>query len=235
MPTTGSANKIKLYSHWNSVCTERVRIALNLKKLQHDLIPLNVDSHAAIVKINPMHQVPALVHNGKALAESMAILHYLDRVFPEPRLFPDDPYTMGKVMNICEIVNSHLQPQTGFRVFRQLREQFNLTTQQKTVWATHFLELGLSGVEAHLRETAGDFSVGNSVSAADCYVVPQAFQAELYLVDLSKYPRINSVFQRCRKIPAFEAADVLHQVDTPPGTTANAICYVTGDKNTGIK
>ncbi|MDP3273858.1 MAG: maleylacetoacetate isomerase [Deltaproteobacteria bacterium] len=187
---------LRLYQYWRSSASWRVRWALAHKGIAFESIPVNLleqgqrsDSHTAR---NPMQHVPALeVSPGRFLAESVAILEWLEQMHPDPALYPSDPWLRARVRQVCELVNAGIQPLQNLTVLAAVSSDAEV----KKAWAARFNARGLTALEsllctldAELGE--GTFAVGNSLTAADLFVVPQVYSARRFAVDLTPFPRV---------------------------------------------
>lgn len=210
-----------LYSYYRSSCAYRVRIALNLKGLDYEYRPVHLVRDGGeqykedYLKFNPMGQVPCLIHDDKVLTQSLAILQYLDEVFPKPAIFPPDPFGKAKVLQLCETINAGIQPLQNLSVLRHLDGTFEAGDKGKFDWAHYWIARGFNAFEAMLRETAGTYCLGNEVTAADALLVPQIYNANRFKVDLDAYPTIQRVWAACRELQAFIDAEPENQIDAP--------------------
>ncbi len=211
---------MKLYNYWRSSCSWRVRIALNWKRQPFSYLPVHLlkdggqQKAEPYARLNPMQSVPLLeVEDGGYLfhlAQSMAILEYLEERWPEPRLLPVDRMARARVRQASEIVNSGIQPYQNTSV--QKRVKHELRGDEKA-WARHFITHGLQALEPLLQSTAGRYAVGDEVTFADCFLVPQLYHARRYEVDLAPFPTLTRVETACATLPAFEAAHPNRQPD----------------------
>jgi maleylpyruvate isomerase len=211
---------MKLYSYWRSSSAWRVRIGLHWKKQPfayaavHLLKDGGQQKVETFARLNPMQSVPLLeVEDGGKLvhiAQSMAILEYLDERWPEPPLLPGDRLARAQVRQAAEIINSGIQPYQNTSVQKHVKHALH---GDEKAWARHFIEVGLRGLEPLLHSTAGRYSVGNQVSLADCYLVPQLYHARRYGVDLTPFPTLTRVEAACAELPAFQAAHPDRQPD----------------------
>lgn len=210
---------MKLYSYWRSSSSWRVRIALNVKELKHEIVPVHLlhdggqQRSANFTRLNPLKEVPALeLEEGgqpAVLTQSMAIIEYLEEAYPMPALLPQPPMLRAKVRQLAEMINSGTQPLQNL-VILQAIEQLGGS---KEAWAKQWIARGLTAVEAVAQGTAGRFLVGDSVTLADLFLVPQLYGARRFNVDLAAYPRLTQVEAALNALPAFAAAHADKQVD----------------------
>jgi maleylacetoacetate isomerase len=213
---------LRLYTFWRSSSAWRVRIGLALKGLGHELRPVNLatgeqfqDAHRAR---SPLGQVPVLEveQDGRMLrlVQSMAILEWLDERFPEPPLLPADPEGRARVRALAEHVNSGTQPLQNAVVLRMLKEKL---PGYERVWAQHHIARGLEGLERAVSDGgAGRYCHGDTPGLADCYLVPQMYNARRYGVDVAPFPTLRRIEDACAALPAFQAAHADRQPDAPP-------------------
>ena len=213
---------IKLYSFWRSSASYRVRIALNLKGLAYEYVPVhltrdggeqNAPSYRAL---NPQGRVPLLVDGDFRLAQSLAILDYLESLRPEPALVPWEPKPRARVLAFCHAIASDIQPLQNTGPQKMLGERFGADDAAKAAWNRHWIQQGLEALErerAELPEAKCAF--GDAPSWADCVLVPQVYNAERWQCDLTRFPRLHALAQRLRQLPAFAAAHPDRQPDAP--------------------
>ena len=167
-----------LYSYWRSSCSYRVRIALYLKEIPFEYRAVHLVRHGgeqhgeSYRRLNPLAEVPCLIHGDFTLTQSMAILGYLDRLKAEPALFPDDPRQEARVIQLCEIVNAGTQPLQNSAVLKALGERYAQEMEGRIDWARHWIGRGLAALEAKVRETAGRFCVGDRLTAVEVKLGP---------------------------------------------------------------
>lgn len=215
---------MKLYGFWRSSSAWRVRIALELKGVVFENVPVHLlrqggEQHApAFVEKNPMAQVPVLEveENGTrfSLTQSLAIVEYLEERFGEPLLLPGDAHLRARAREFAEIVNSGIQPfqNSGFRAELK-RFMPNLAP---GALCKPFVEKGLRALELLALPTAQGFALGERVTLADVYLVPQLYQARRLEIDLGPYPTLLRVERTCQGLPAFQRAHPDRQPDAEP-------------------
>ena len=208
-----------LYSYWRSSCSYRVRIALHLKKLDFEYRPVHLvreggEQHsAAYAALNPSEEVPCLVHEGRALSQSMAILQYLDHLQPSPRLFPKDPWQAAQVLALAESINTGIQPIQNLSVLQEIDTLYKAGPSGKASWAAHWIQRGFEALEKKLVHTAGTFAFGDRVSVVDAFLVPQVYNANRFKLDMSQFPAIDAVNAHCMSLEAFQKAEPAQQPD----------------------
>ncbi|XP_066854252.1 maleylacetoacetate isomerase isoform X1 [Anser cygnoides] len=211
---SSAAAKPILYGYFRSSCSWRVRIALALKGIAYDQVPVNLlkdggqQFSAEFKAVNPMQQVPALKIDGITLSQSLAIIHYLEDTRPNPRLLPQDPKKRAQVRMISDHIASGIQPLQNLKVLKQMGER-------KTEWAQKCIASGFQALEQVLQQTAGRYCVGDEVSMADLCLVPQVANAERFNVDLGPYPTITRINKALLELEAFKVSHPSQQPDTP--------------------
>lgn len=210
---------MKLYGYWRSSAAYRVRIALNLKQLSFENIPVHLvkdggEQHAPAYKaMNPAQLVPTFVDDNVTLNQSLAIIEYLDEMYPEPRLLPTGAGSKAQVRALALDIACDLHPLNNLRVLQYLTGPLKLTDEQKTQWIHHWLNVGFTAFEQRLAKTAGQYCVGDNVTLADICLVPQVYNAQRFALDMSAYPVINSVYHQCQQLAAFALAAPEQQAD----------------------
>ena len=212
--------QITLYNYWRSSASHRVRIALALKGLAYEYVAVNLlagehsaDTHKAR---SPTGYVPCLSIDGTEYAESVAIVELLDERFPSPPLFPADAHGRARVRALVEIVNSGIQPLQNLNVLRHLSSDADVQRN----WVQHFVARGLAALEAAMvaqeREgVGGNFAYGEGPTAADVFLVPQAFAARRFQVDVAPFRRVARAFDAAMHLDAFRRAAPENQPDAP--------------------
>jgi maleylpyruvate isomerase len=208
---------VKLYGYWRSGATWRVRIALAYKGVAHGYQPVNLLSGEQRAEgyraLNLMESVPLLEWNEggavRRLAQSLAILDFLEQRFPTPPLLPTDPWLRARAHQLAEMVNSGMQPFQTPLVLGKVKE---LGGDEKA-WVQFFHVRGLAALEEETSRTAGRFSVGDAPSIADCCLVPQLYACRRFKVDLTPYPTLTRIEAACEALPSFQAAHPDRQPD----------------------
>ncbi|XP_011866471.1 PREDICTED: probable maleylacetoacetate isomerase 2 [Vollenhovia emeryi] len=214
MSVTGKA---VLYSYWRSSCSWRVRIALHLKEIPHEIKTINLikgdgEQHSnEFSEINPMEKVPALRIDNLTLIESMNILQYLDETRPSPPLMPADPIKRARMREICDVIVSGIQPLQNVSLLKHMEER------RKEEWPRYWIIRGFTAVEKLLSSSAGKYCIGDEITLADCCLVPQIYNARKFHVDLTPFPTILKVDRNLEHHPAFTATHPNNQPDCPPG------------------
>ncbi len=214
---------IKLFSYWRSSAAFRVRIALNLKNLSHEVIPVDLlkqggEQHLPSFSAkNPQDLVPVLEHGSHVLRQSLAIIEYLEEIHPTPALLPNNPHDRAWVRALSMDIACDIHPLNNLRVMKYLHKELKLSDDQKSSWAKHWLEVGLAGAEKTLssKPRAGKFCLSDEPGMADVCLIPQIMNAKASGCDLSAYPEIQKVFDECMKLPAFIQASWEAQTDYP--------------------
>ena len=159
-----------------------------------------------------MNELPALQvldESGNELgtvAQSVAILEYLEECFPEPRLLPQDPLQRALVRQRLEVINSSIHPIQNLKVMRKLTEDFGTDRARNFEWAAYWIDRGFVGLEALLQVSAGKYCVGDDVTLADIALVPQVYNAHKFGVDMGRFPLIGRIDAECRQLDAFRRA-----------------------------
>jgi maleylacetoacetate isomerase len=218
------AGDIKLYTYWRSSACYRVRIALNLKGLAYESIPVHLlkdggEQHkAGFQEVNPQELIPVLMHGGRMLRQSLAIMEYLDENFDTKRpLMPNVARDRQRARAIAQMIACDIHPLNNLRVQQYLTNEFKATDQQREAWTRHWIDEGFRALEAVLADSlaTGTYCEGDSPTMADCCLVPQVYNAQRFGVDLKAYPNIKRINDECLKLPAFTDAAPENQPDCP--------------------
>ena len=202
---------MKLYNYFRSSASFRVRIALNLKGLAYDYLPVHLpkgeQKKPEFAAVTSEGLVPVLeLEDGRRLTQSMAIIEYLDETHPQPALLPTDPEGRARVRALAQIVACEIHPLNNLRVLKYLAHELKVDEDAKNAWYRHWVRLGLQAYEARLGEQPGTFSHGDAPTLADCCLVPQIFNARRFDCDLSGLPRTMAAFEACMALEAFQRA-----------------------------
>lgn len=213
---------MKLYGYFRSSTAYRTRIALNLKGLPYEQQSVSLikgEQHSDDYKrLNPMQAVPTLVHDGKVLTQSLAIMEYLDDIKPEPALVYGDALQKAYIRQISYIISTDIHPVTNLRILKALAADFGADDQKKNEWYARWALMGMQAVEAVLREggRVGAYACGDSVSMADLCIVPQMYNMRRYQLPLADLPLCCRIEENCRQLEAFRLAAPENQEDSPP-------------------
>jgi maleylacetoacetate isomerase/maleylpyruvate isomerase len=202
---------MKLYSYFRSSASFRVRIALALKGLPYDYVPVHLAKGQQLqedfVAVNADALVPVLEVDGLRLTQSMAIMEFLDEQFPQTPLMPQEAAGKARVRAMSQSIACEIHPLNNLRVLKYLTGPLKLDEDSKNTWYHHWVHSGLEAFEKQLHHPAtGRFCHGDHVSMADCVLVPQIFNAKRFKVDLSGLDRTLQIFEACMALPAFQAA-----------------------------
>ncbi len=211
--------RLTLYGYWRSSASWRVRIALGLKDLQWETVPVHLvqdgghQRQPAHLRRNPMGQVPVLEVDGHHLSQSLAIIDWLDHAVPEPALLPAAPFERAAAFALAELVNSGIQPLQNLAVLAAVDD---LQAGARAAWGQRWITDGLDAYAAEASKHSGRFSVGDAVSWADICLIPQLYNARRFACDLSRWPGLLEIEARCAEIDAFERARPERQIDATP-------------------
>ncbi|WP_172198134.1 maleylacetoacetate isomerase [Niveibacterium sp. COAC-50] len=212
---------MKLYTYFRSSAAYRVRIALNLKGIVAEQLPVHLVRNGGEQKLpayralNPQGLVPALEDEGALLTQSLAIMEYLEETHPRPALLPADAVGRARVRAIAQSIACEIHPLNNLRVLGYLGGELGLSDEQKHAWYQHWVCLGFEALERQLARDAatGRFCHGDTPTFADCCLVPQVFNARRFDIDLSPYPTLQRIDAHCATLEAFAAAAPARQAD----------------------
>jgi maleylacetoacetate isomerase len=210
---------MKLYGYWRSSAAYRVRIALNLKQLSFDNVPVHLvkeggQQHSDAYKaLNPAELVPTFTDGDVSLNQSLAIIEYLEEMYPEPALLPEDVAKKAQVRGLALDIACEIHPLNNLRVLQYLTGPLALNETQKLAWINHWLATGFAALEQRLARSAGPFCVGDTVTMADLCLVPQVYNALRFAHDMTAYPLISRIHHNCQQLAAFALAAPEQQPD----------------------
>jgi maleylpyruvate isomerase len=209
---------MKLYTYFRSSAAFRVRIALNLKGIGYEAIPIHLTKdggrqHSPEFRaVNPHGRVPALaLDSGVVLTQSLAIIDYLDETHPKPPLLPADPVARAKVRAFAQIIACDIHPLNNLIALQYLRRTLKHEQTEIDAWYHHWVLQGFEALEAMIG--SGPYAFGGDVTVADICLVPQVFNARRLKVPLDKFPKIVAVEAACLKLAAFDQARPENQPD----------------------
>lgn len=215
---------LTLYSYWRSSAAYRVRIALNLKDMDYTIHPVHLtqdggQQHSADYRaLNPQQLIPVLLDGDRVVRQSLAIIEYLDDVYPETLpLLPHDMRERARVRALALSIACDIHPLGNLRVLQYLERELGASAAQKDAWSRHWIEVGFDALEAALAGSpeVGAFCSGDDPNMADCFLVPQVYNARRFGVDMDRYPTIARIDEACRKLDEFKRAAPEAQPDAP--------------------
>ena len=218
---TTNAPRLVLHGYWRSSSTYRVRFALAVKGLAYETAVVNLlkEEHASpeYRAKSPMGYVPCLVIDGQPIVESVAIIELLDELFPSPALYPREPFARARVRAFVELVAADIQPLQNRHVLLHVSKD----PDAQRAWSRHFITRGLAGLEAlmdaHARlGVTGPYAYGDTLTAADAFLLPQLYNARRFGVELGAFPRVVAAEAAALATDAARASAPEMQRDAPP-------------------
>ncbi len=215
------SENLKLYGYWRSSAAYRVRIALNLKGLEYENLPVHLvrdggEQHSqTFAATNPQKLVPVLQHGSRVIRQSLAIIEYLDEIWSDPPLLPTTARDRAHSRALALLVACDIHPLNNLRVMQYLEREFNVPQAERDAWVRHWIVEGLRAFETLLIEdlARGTYCEGDAPGMADCCLVPQVYNARRFGVDLEPFPTIRHIDAACLALPAFDAARPENQQD----------------------
>jgi maleylpyruvate isomerase len=221
---------IDLYTFYRSSCSYRVRIALGLKGISYRSHAVNLTAgqqkDSQYLTQNPQGFVPYLVDDAWSeqkdgtqapfgIGQSMAILEYLEDMYPTPSLRPSDLRERATMREIMHIIGCDIQPLQNLRILKYLESKLKSSEKQKLEWIQYVIREGLQAVEAIAQKTAGSYCLGGQVTLADACLMPQLYNAERFELNLNQFPTLKRIKSRLEQLPAVQAAHPSCQADAP--------------------
>ncbi len=205
---------MKLYTYFRSSAAFRVRIAMNLKGLPYEAVRVDIragesqHSKPAYLAVNPQGLVPALEENGTTISQSLALIEYLEEVYPEPPLLPPSPIERAQVRAMALAIACDLHPLNNLRVLSYLRSPLGLNEEAVSAWYRNWIAVGFRGLEEQARRMSSDgrHMFGASVTLADVCLIPQMYNALRFKCDVDPYPTLRSIYTHLEGQPAFAKA-----------------------------
>lgn len=213
---------IHLHGYWRSSASYRVRIALHLKQLDYNYIPVHLvqdggqQKSDAYTRLNPSMLVPTLVDDDEdiVLNQSLAIIEYLDEKYPATLpLLPQHTLDRARVRALAYDIACDVQPVANLRVLNKLKDDYAATQEQVTAWSQEWMTKGFDALESRLKTRAGKYCYGYELTIADVCLIPQVYNAQRFNVAMDKYPLINKIYENCNELEAFQKAAPEAQVD----------------------
>ena len=199
-----------LHGYWRSSAAFRVRIALNLKNLDYEQVGhdlrLGEQQNPAYKAIAPAGLVPAIEHDGQAFVQSLAIIEWLEERWPSPPLLPTAIDRRAIVRAMAATIAADIHPLNNLRILKYLKSEFERSQEQIDAWIAHWIGEGFAALEVMIARHGAGYAYGDGPTMADCFVVPQVYNAERFGVDLTPFPKLVSAAETARAHPAFAAA-----------------------------
>jgi len=200
--------QLVLHDYFRSSASFRVRIALNLKGLDYERVEVSLiageQRSDAYLEQNAQGFVPMLVVDGEPIIQSMAIIDWLDRAFPEPRLIPEEAMPRAVALARAQVIASDIHPLNNLRVLKYLKRDLGLNEQTKDRWIATWITQGFEALEAMAGD--GKYLGGDAPGIADCCLVPQIYNARRFEVPLDEFPRLVEIDAACMELEAFQKA-----------------------------
>lgn len=212
---------MQLYTYFRSSAAYRVRIALGLKGLEWEAVPVHLlkdggqQNSAQYKALNPAGLVPAFTDGAAVLRQSLAIIEYLEEQYPAISVLPGDALERAHIRGLAYDIACDLHPVNNLRILKYLENPLGLTPEQRKEWYLHWVALGLEAFEQQLAayNKAGDFCYGSTPTLADVCLIPQVFNAHRFGYSTDHLPRVTKALQACAQLPAFIQAEPANQLD----------------------
>mgnify|MGYP006265999399 CR=1 FL=1 len=213
---------MRLFSYWRSGTSYRVRIALALKGIDADIVPVNLlegeHTDEAHLARNPQGLVPTLeLPDGTLISQSPAIIEYLEEIRPDPPLLPANAAERARARQFSALVACDIHPLQNLRVLRYVQDMLGHERDDAVAWARHWITTGFEALERQLADPTADrpFALGATPGITECHLVPQVYGARRYGVDLERFPRITTIARATEAWPGVRDAHPDNQVDAP--------------------
>ena len=210
---------LKLYSRYRNSAGQRVRTSLNIKGVPYEYIPVSLHGGApeSYRAINPQLLLPTLVINGEIVTQSTALVEFIEEVINGPSLLPDSPIARARSRAFAQVIACEIHPVIGPKIQRHLRAVYEIDTDGRADWYGHWIHEGFTTLEELLRRrnTETAFCYDDKPTVGDIYLVPQIYNARLTGLELSAYPLLLGIDERCRALPEFDRAMPENQPDFP--------------------
>ena len=210
---------MKLYSYFRSSAAYRLRIALNIKGLEYEYLPVDLlkaeQKSSDYMALNPQGLIPAMeLPNGETLGQSVALLEWMEETYPEPALLPSDPFERARVRSVVNNIVCDIHPICNIAVTNYLKEHHGADTDGIIAWYTTWMHRGFQAVEQVLASNHASYCFGEEPGLADVCLVPQVYNARRFDIDLQGFPNILGVVDNCNELPAFRDAMPEQQPDS---------------------
>ncbi len=212
--------RLALYTYFRSSAAFRVRIALNFKQLSYEPRYVHLRREGGEHRrpgyraVNPQGLVPTLLHGQQAFTQSLAIIEFLDEVYPQPALLPSDAAGRAWVRSLAQLIACDIHPLNNLRVLDYLKDELAQAEQARSAWYGHWVQEGFQALEALLgSRSIGDYCYGDAPTLADVCLVPQVYNAQRFHCVMEHYPQIQAIYDHCMGLPAFQAAAPQRQED----------------------
>jgi len=211
---------MKLYGYYRSSTSYRLRIALELKGIAFENVPVNLltaqQKDEAFTSRNPFGSVPMLEADGRDRAQSMALLEWLEEAYPAPPLMPSDPEERYTVRELTYAIATELHAPLNLPVLKYLKDEYGKSQDEIATWYRHWLQRTLEPVEARLAQLrTGDFLHDDAPGLFEVVLLPQVYNARRFAYDFTNSPHIIAIEQACLALPAFQRAHPDNQSDNP--------------------
>jgi maleylacetoacetate isomerase len=214
---------LKLYNFFRNSAGHRVRIALHLKEIPFDYVSIDIRKGAQLEesyrKINPLSLIPALEDEGKVITQSTAIIEYLEDLYPEPSIFPEDPVARARSRAFAASIAAEIHALNNMRVHKYMHDELGLSDAQRDSWYRHWAHVGLTALERQVREydSGSKFGFADTPTMGDIFLVPQVLNFRRTNLDISAYPRLMEIVDACEALPGFKKAAPETQPDYVEG------------------